>query len=133
VASIKCIVVTPETTALETDADFVALPLADGELGIGNNHAPMIGRLGFGELRVVKEGKTETLYVDGGFVQIANNVVNVLTGKAVQPAEIDLPQAEQQLAESITKSAPTDEAIALKTRSIEQARSQIRSAKRAAN
>ncbi len=31
---LTCIVVTPETTALEETADFVALPLDDGEIGI---------------------------------------------------------------------------------------------------
>jgi len=133
VPSIQCIVVTPEKTALETTADFIALPLADGEMGIGENHAPVIGRLGYGEMRLVSGGSTERLYVDGGFVQIADNVVNILTGKAIPISEIDVEQAEKQLEEATKAVAPTDELAAIKMRNIEQARSQIRTAKRSAS
>ncbi|MEW4454224.1 ATP synthase F1 subunit epsilon [Bremerella sp. JC817] len=129
--SIQCIVVTPEKTALETTADFIALPLADGEMGVGENHAPVIGRLGYGEMRIVSGSQTQRLYVDGGFVQIANNEVNILTGKAIPSAQIDVAQAEVQLAEASKAAAPTDELAAIKTRNIEQARNQIRAAKRA--
>ncbi|MFN3153715.1 ATP synthase F1 subunit epsilon [Bremerella sp.] len=130
--SIQCIVVTPEKTALETTADFIALPLADGEMGIGENHAPVIGRLGYGEMRIVSGGETQQLYVDGGFVQIADNVVSILTGKAIPSTDIDVDQAEKQLEEASKAAAPTDELAAIKTRNIVQARSQIRAAKRSA-
>src|SRR5205085_7199902 len=80
---LECIVVTPEATALQTPAQFVALPLFDGELGVLPGHSPFIGRLGFGELRVVENGKTFRLYVDGGFVQVAGGVVSVLTNNAI--------------------------------------------------
>lgn len=130
-ASIKCIVVTPERTALETTADFVALPLADGEMGVGKNHAPVIGRLGFGELRIVSGGQTQKFYVDGGFVQIANNEVNILTGKAILPDQIDVAAAQQQLEVAVKAPAPTDELAVIKMRNVEQARNQIRTARRA--
>ena len=130
--SIQCIVVTQEKTALETTADFIALPLADGEMGIGENHAPVIGRLGYGEMRIVSGGQTERLYVDGGFVQISNNEVNILTGKAIPSNEVDVEQAEKQLKEASNAPAPTDELAVIKSRNIEQARNQIRAAKRAA-
>ncbi|RCS41234.1 ATP synthase F1 subunit epsilon [Bremerella cremea] len=129
--SIQCIVVTPEKTALETTADFISLPLADGEMGIGENHAPMIGRLGYGEMRFRSSGQTQKLYIDGGFVQIANNEVTILTGKAIPCDEINLEQAEKQLEEASKAVAPTAELAAIKTRNIEQARAQIRSAKQA--
>ena len=62
---LTCTVVTPEQTALETKADFVALPLFDGEIGILANHSPLIGRLGFGEMRIKSGGQTAVYYVDG--------------------------------------------------------------------
>ena len=42
----QCIVVTPERTLYDRPADFVALCLFDGEIGIAPGHTPMIGRLG---------------------------------------------------------------------------------------
>ncbi|HEY1067766.1 MAG TPA: F0F1 ATP synthase subunit epsilon, partial [Pirellulales bacterium] len=53
---LRCIVVTPETTLLEADCEFVVLPLADGELGIAPLHAPLIGALGYGEMRLTTGG-----------------------------------------------------------------------------
>src|SRR5260370_27216490 len=81
-AALQCIVVTPEQALLDEPADFVALPMFDGELGVLPGRAPLIGRLGFGELRVRKGEQTQRFYVDGGFAQVRANVVTVLTGKA---------------------------------------------------
>ncbi len=68
-AKLSCIVVTPEKTALEESTEFVALPLYDGEIGFMPGRAPMIGRLGYGELRFTDGGQSTRYYVDGGFVQ----------------------------------------------------------------
>ena len=84
--ALTCTVVTPEQTALETKADFVALPLFDGEIGIAANHSPLIGRLGYGEMRIRTAGQVSHYYVDGGFVQVADNVVSDLTTRAVPAA-----------------------------------------------
>jgi len=81
--SLRCIVVTPEKAVLDEPVDFVAVPMYDGELGVLPGRLPLIGRLGFGELRVVQGSKTRRWYVDGGFVQVRNNVVTLLTGKAI--------------------------------------------------
>ena len=64
---VHCVVVTPERAVLEEDVDFVALPMYDGELGVLPGRAPLIGRLGFGELRIRQGNQTTYLYVDGGF------------------------------------------------------------------
>ena len=74
---------TPEATVVETTADFVALPLVDGEYGVAPLHSPMIGRLGYGELRIRSGGHVDCYYADGGFVQVNNNLVSVLTNRAV--------------------------------------------------
>ena len=130
-ANIKCIVVTPEETAFEKDAAFVVVPLFDGEFGIGVNHGPMIGRLGYGELRVKSDsGTAERYYVDGGFVQVADNVVTILTGRVVAADKLDRESAERQLKSAMKRPANTDELLQLRDRAVEQARSQIRIAQR---
>src|SRR6185436_4613854 len=104
-AELTCTVVTPDQTALETKADFVALPLFDGELGIAANHSPLIGRLGYGEMRIKSGGQTASYYVDGGFVQVADNVVAVLTNRAVPAKSLDAGAAEAQLQAALTQPA----------------------------
>ena len=79
---LQVVIVTPESTTLDKQVDSVVLPLFDGEKGILANHAPLIGRLGKGKLRI-KDGSTEESYqIDGGFVQIESNTVSILTGSS---------------------------------------------------
>ena len=129
-ADINCIVVTPEETALDTKAEFVALPLFDGEIGIAPRHSPMIGRLGFGEMRLRSDGKTSRYYLDGGFVQVAGDVVSVLTNRAVPADQIDIDAAREQLQEAQGRPANTPELLEIRDRTVSQARAQIRMAGR---
>jgi len=128
---LTCTVVTPEQTALETKADFVALPLFDGEIGIAANHSPLIGRLGYGEMRIKSGGQTQTYYVDGGFVQVADNVVAILTNRALPAAKLDPAAAETNLKVALNKPAHTPELMEIRDRQVAQARAQIRTARRA--
>ena len=131
-ADFTCIVVTPEATVLDEKTSFVALPLHDGEKGIGPNHAPLIARLGCGELRLKTEGgETKNLYVDGGFVQIADNVVSVLTDRAMPSSELNADAARELLETARKTKASLDEQIDARHRAESQARAQIRVAQRA--
>jgi F-type H+-transporting ATPase subunit epsilon len=124
--TVQCVVVTPEATALDKSADFVALPLYDGEYGVAPGHSPVIGRLGYGELRL-RRGKQELrYYVDGGFVQIADNVVSVLTNRAVPAEKISGASAAAQLEAAQGRPAAGDEQIAIRDRLVKQARGQLR-------
>ncbi|MCA9141737.1 MAG: ATP synthase F1 subunit epsilon [Planctomycetaceae bacterium] len=129
-AELNCIVVTPEKTALETKAEFVAMPLYDGEIGILPGHSPMIGRLGYGEMRIRAGGKETRYYVDGGFVQVADNVVSILTNRAVLGTNLDAAAAREQLAAANKRRATTDDELALRDRLVVQARAQIHVAER---
>ena len=122
----QVVVVTPEKTALDETADSVVLPLFDGSYGIMKDHAPMIGRLGFGEMRIHISGRQDSYYVDGGFVQVADNVVSVLTGRAIPVKDIDVKTAEKALAEAEKMEAPSAELAELRQRSISQAKAQIK-------
>src|SRR4051812_33013211 len=113
---LQCIVVTPEATVIDAQADFVALPLYDGEVGIAPLHSPMIGRLGYGELRIDSAGGSARYYIDGGFVQVADNVVSVLTNRAVPAASIDAAVAEEQLKTARLRPAHSPETMAIRDR-----------------
>ncbi|MCP3696552.1 MAG: ATP synthase F1 subunit epsilon [Planctomycetaceae bacterium] len=124
-AQLTCIIVTPEETALEQEADFVALPLFDGEAGVAPGHSPLIGRLGFGEMRVRQGDTVERFYVDGGFVQVRGNVVSVLTNRATLAANVDADQAREQLKQANQLKANTPELMEARDRQISQARGQL--------
>src|SRR2546425_13230024 len=90
---VRCVIVTPERAVLDETVDFVALPMYDGELGVLPKRAPLIGRLGYGELRTKKGEITQRFFVDGGFAQVRADVVTVLTARAVPAEEINVAAA----------------------------------------
>jgi len=127
----QCIVVTPERTLYDQPAEFVALTLFDGEIGIEPGHTPMIGRLGCGEMRIRREGQTtDRYYVEGGFVEVLGDVISVLTQRAIPAAEIDEAVARERLVSAQARSASTPEALAVRDRAVEQSRAQLRVARR---
>ena len=123
---LHCLVVTPETTLFDDVVEFVALPLYDGELGVLPGRAPLIGRLGYGELRTRTGGATRHYFVDGGFAQVRDDVVTVLTGRAIPAERIDAGAAADELERARTRRTTTDGERAEKERAIARARAQLR-------
>lgn len=80
-AMLRLAVVSPEKVLYEGDAEGVVVPAHDGEVGILPGHAPMMALLGTGPLRIAG-GKAPAITVSGGFLQVADNVVRVVTEKA---------------------------------------------------
>ena len=119
-------VVTPEATVLETTADFVVLPLYDGELGVAPGRSPLIGRLGYGELRIRSGGIHKRYFVNGGFVQVARNVVSVLTNSAVPAELLDVEAARSELAAARLRPANSPELLEIRDRQQLAARAKIR-------
>ena len=129
-SGLRVIVVTPEQTVFDLTTDFVALPLFDGELGVATNHAPMIGRLGYGELRVGHEPTQQRIYIDGGFVQVADNMVSVLTNRAIPSKKLDVGILEETIRSATAQPAAGEDQIARRDRVLTQTRAQLRVAKR---
>jgi F-type H+-transporting ATPase subunit epsilon len=126
---VQCVVVTPERTVLDDSAEFVALPMYDGELGVLPGRAPLIGRLSYGELRTRRGTETRRFYVDGGFAQVRANVVIVLTPRALRAEDINV-EAARQLLEA-APAAMTPEAQEKRTKDQARARAQLRVAEHA--
>ena len=119
-------VITPERAVLETDATFAALPAHDGELGILKNRAPMLYRLGAGLLRAdTVDGKC-ALFVAGGFAQMVDNRLTVLTETAKDLDQLDRAAAEKALAEALALKGGSEAEYKAKQRAVESARAQLR-------
>ncbi len=74
--------ITPQSNVYQGEADMVVVPAWDGKLGVLRGHAPMMALLGKGEMRVVLDGRERSFDVDGGFLQVAEDSVSVLSEKA---------------------------------------------------
>ncbi len=117
---VRCVIVTPESTVLDTQARFVAVPLFDGQRGVGHGHAPFIGRLGAGEVRIT----------EGGFVEVGHDTVTVITQRAIPAERLDAGAARAELEKLAATTATGDEAITAKLRAQESARALARTATR---
>jgi F-type H+-transporting ATPase subunit epsilon len=121
---VRCIVVTPEKSVLDTVTDYVAIPLYDGELGVLPGRLALVARLGAGDLKLGSGEKATRYFIDGGFVQVRNDVVTLLTTTAVEPAHLDRTKAEAQLRKASTDTTlPPEERMRL----AESARAMLRS------
>ena len=72
----------PERMLFEGEATQVVAPAVDGFVGILENHAPMMTLLGRGELRLDSTGGARRFTVSGGFLQVVDNQVRVVTETA---------------------------------------------------
>jgi F-type H+-transporting ATPase subunit epsilon len=76
---LKVSVISPEKVLFEGEAASVVAPAFDGEVGILEGHAPMMTLLGSGSLRL---GGGQSFNIEGGFMQVLDNTVRVVTEKA---------------------------------------------------
>ena len=75
-------VISPQRTLFEGEAKMVVLPAHDGEIGILHGHAPLMALLGEGTLRLETDTGTRRFHISGGFVQVLENNVSVLSEEA---------------------------------------------------
>ncbi|MFT5062692.1 MAG: F-type H+-transporting ATPase subunit epsilon [Gammaproteobacteria bacterium] len=76
-------------------ADLVIAPAVEGEIGITPNHTPLLTQMSPGEVRIQSGGKDiETLFVDGGILEIQARQVTILSDIALRGADLDEAAAE---------------------------------------
>lgn len=89
-------IVTPEKKVLSEAVDAVTIPTASGEVGILENHAPLISALKAGILSYSKAGATERMVIAGGFLEVSQNNISVLADTAERADEIDVEAAKAE-------------------------------------
>lgn len=96
---LKLEIVTPEKKVVDAEVDSVTVPTANGEIGILQNHAPLISTLKAGILSYTTGSRTEKLVISGGFVEVGTNSVSVLADVAETGDEIDVEAARAEQTE----------------------------------
>jgi F-type H+-transporting ATPase subunit epsilon len=119
---LRLVVVTPETTLLDEPVEALRFPLADGSIGILPGRAPLVGRLGVGELRITTNGQEQRFFIEGGFVQVNAGVVSLLTERAIRPDQINAQQVRQHLEQLSHKVTHSDVEYAAKQQEQERDR-----------
>lgn len=96
-------VVTPEKKVVDLKVESVTVPTGKGQIGILPKHAPLISTLRPGMLTYSHEGKTDTIVVSGGFIEVNDDKVSILADIAENKDEIDFDSArsEREAAEKV--------------------------------
>ena len=98
-AALRCNVVTPTESVLDSEATYVEFPAWDGQKGVAAGAAPFLVRLGEGKLRIEKAGGgADVFLLDGGFAQMNGGTLTILADGATPVGSINAADAEKELA-----------------------------------
>ncbi len=94
--SLQVEVVSPERILFSGEADMVVARAAGGDIAFLTGHAPFLGTLGIGIVKInMTDGGVEHIAVHGGFVEVRNNRVVILSDVAELIDHIDLERARK--------------------------------------
>ncbi len=72
-------VISPDKILYQGKAESVVLPGSVGYFGILPGHATLVSQLDFGLIKLQKSGKEFRIAIDGGFCEVKNDQIRVLT------------------------------------------------------
>ena len=126
--SFKLVITTPDAKAWEGDAVSATIPGLAGYLGIWANHAPLVAAVAPGvvRLRLDDAGNEKTMAVGTGFVEVSDNVVNLMTDTCEQAGEIDVDRAKKALERARERLASMQADIDRERARLAQARARAR-------
>ena len=95
-----CRIITPEEAIFDGEADLVIARIADGELGVLVDHAPLVSTVEIGDVRIHQDDERHIFATSDGFFKISENLVQILVEEAVPAGEIDVNEAENRVEEA---------------------------------
>jgi F-type H+-transporting ATPase subunit epsilon len=96
-ASLRLDIVTPDKLVLGREVDYVGAPGLEGEFGVLPGHIPLLAALTAGRLFYKADGRTNWVFVSGGFAEVSGDKVTILAESAEEADKIDFDRAEQAL------------------------------------
>ena len=119
----RCTLVTPERQVLDEDVLYASIPAHDGQLGVQSRRAPLVAKLADGALRVdFASGGSRWFFLGGGFAQMRENKLVLLSEEALAAEEIVRQEAEQAMKDALALRGASDEAVQQRDRKLARAR-----------
>jgi F-type H+-transporting ATPase subunit epsilon len=121
--SFQCVIVSPEQQLMDETANQVILPAEDGLLGVLTGRAPLLARLGLGELRIdLPDGQKRRYLVEGGVAQMKDNKLTILTNAAWAPDQLDATAAKAEYDEAANRPTTDQKAADERNRAMRRAK-----------
>ena len=122
----QCSIVTPERAVLDCQARSVVFPAWDGDVGILRNRAPLLCRLGIGLLTADTDDGETILFIDGGFAQMVENRLTILTEQAKKLSELGRDEARQILEDAREMKITSERSFQDRQSALQRGRVQLR-------
>ncbi len=103
--TLHCNLITPDKHVLECDATAVVLAAHDGEIGFLRDRAPLLCKLGVGALRISSDAGEQRYFLEGGFAQMLDNELTILTERVEAASDIDAAEAEAEFKQAVAMTA----------------------------
>ena len=125
--ALTCSVITKEGPVIRSmKIEHIEIPSYAGYISIYSEHCPYIVSVNYGELKIYDEnGQLTNLYVEGGIVEVAQNVIGVLTGKAIYPKDIDIEIIKEKIEKIKNQDTINEEEAKRNREEIEKYKKQI--------
>jgi F-type H+-transporting ATPase subunit epsilon len=104
-----CRIITPEETIFDDEVDLVITKIADGEIGVLVDHAPLVSTVEIGDVRIHQNDERHVFATSDGFFKVSENLVQILVEEAVPANEIDVDEAENRVEEASREVSDKDE------------------------
>ena len=125
-ATFEVSLVTPERQVLDDEVTYASVPAWDGQVGLMPQRAAMLAKLGDGILRLdYPEGGSRWYFLQGGFAQMQDRRLTLLTDQAIPAEKVVRSSAEAELVEAQALVAITDDEVSNKQRAVARAKSLI--------
>jgi F-type H+-transporting ATPase subunit epsilon len=95
-----CRVIEPERVLYDGEADLVVARIADGDIGVMVDHAPVVSMVEIGAVRITQDDQRYVFATSDGFFKVSENLVQILVEEAAPPDEIDVSEAESRVEEA---------------------------------
>ena len=95
-----CRIITPERMVYDGEANLVMARVADGDVGVMVDHAPLVSTAEIGDVRVRNGEELHVFATSDGFFKVSENLVQILVEEAVEAGEIDTDAAGNQVEEA---------------------------------
>lgn len=101
--SFRCRLVTPTAALVDDQVTYASIPAWDGMMGVLPGRAPILARLGLGELKLdfadskKGAGGSRSYVVDGGFLRMAGDSLTLLAERAVAVETLTASEIEAEI------------------------------------
>jgi len=114
VATIRCKLITPDAALIDDEVNYASVPAWDGLVGVIRGGAPLVAKLGTGQLRLdfpdegSAKGGSRWYYIEEGFMKFASNELTILASAAVPAENLIEADCAAELKTAETRAVPSD-------------------------